>query len=78
MKTAISVRDPLFKKAEIFAKRAKISRSQLFSDAVEEYLEKRETSDLAENLNEVYSKEDSSADPVVFKMALLSLPKEEW
>lgn len=78
MKTAISVRDPLFKRAEKFAKREKISRSQLFSDAVEEYLEKRETGDLAANLSEVYSKEDSSVDPVLFKMALLSLPKEEW
>jgi metal-responsive CopG/Arc/MetJ family transcriptional regulator len=78
MKTAISVRDPLFARAEKYAKREKISRSKLFSDAVEEYLEKREAGDLAANLNEVYSKEDSSVDPVLFKMALVSLPKEEW
>lgn len=78
MKTAISVRDPLFARAEKYAKREKISRSKLFSDAVEEYLEKREAGDLAANLNEVYSKEDSSVDPILFKMALVSLPKEEW
>ncbi|MEO5857446.1 MAG: hypothetical protein ABIR33_00710 [Pyrinomonadaceae bacterium] len=78
MKTAISVRENLFKRAESFAKREKISRSKLFANAVEEYLDKREMNDLAANLNDVYSSEDSSVDPVVFKMALLSLPKEEW
>ncbi|HEY2866898.1 MAG TPA: hypothetical protein VGJ02_07395 [Pyrinomonadaceae bacterium] len=78
MKTAISVRDNLFKRAEKFARRKKISRSQLFSSAVEEYLDKRETDDISANLNEVYSKEDSSVDPVILKMALMSLPKDEW
>lgn len=78
MKTAISVRENLFRRAEDFARKKKISRSKLFADAVEEYLDKREISDLAANLNEVYTKEDSSVDPVIFKMALLSLPKEEW
>jgi metal-responsive CopG/Arc/MetJ family transcriptional regulator len=78
MKTAISVRDPLFKRADKFAKKEKISRSQLFSNAVEEYMNKHEADDLAANLNAVYSQEDSSVDPVLFKMALTSLPKEEW
>ncbi len=78
MKTAISVRDSLFIRAEKFAKREKITRSQLFSDAVEEYLDKLEAEDITANLNEVYSEEDSSIDPVMFKMALVSLPKEEW
>lgn len=55
-----------------------MSRSQLFSKAAEEYLDKREKEDITANLNEVYSNEDSSVDPVLFKMALLSLPKEEW
>lgn len=78
MKTAISVRENLFKRAEQFARQKKISRSRLFSDAVEEYLDKRESADVTANLNSVYSKEDSSVDPVLFKMALLSLPKDEW
>lgn len=78
MKTAISVRDNLFQRVEKFSKEKKISRSQLFSEAVEEYLEKRENDDITANLNSVYSTEDSSVDPVLFKMALMSLPKEEW
>lgn len=78
MKTAISVQDTLFKRAEKFAKRERMSRSRLFSEAVEEYLDKHEAEDITANLNEVYSKVDSSVDPVIFKMALMSLPKEDW
>ena len=78
MKTAISVREPLFKRAEKFAKKQKVTRSKLFSDAVEEYMDRRETSNITANLNAVYAKEDSSVDPALFRMALISLPKEEW
>lgn len=78
MKTAISVRDNLFHRIDTYSKKKKISRSQIFSEAAEEYLEKRENEDLIANLNSVYSVEDSSVDPVLFNMALISLPKEEW
>lgn len=78
MKTAISVRDSLFERAEKFAEREKISRSTLFSNAIEEYLDRREPDAITENLNAVYATEDSSVDPVLMKMALLSLPREEW
>lgn len=78
MKTAISVQDNLFKRAEKFARKRKISRSRLFSEAVEEYLDRREPDDITANLNEVYSTEGSAADPAVLQMALMSLPKDEW
>lgn len=78
MKTAISVETRLFERAERYAKARRISRSKLFSEALQEFLDKRETESLKENLNRVYSKEDSSVDPALLKMALLSLPKEEW
>jgi len=35
MKTAISVSDPVFKSAERLALRLRVSRSRLFSDAVD-------------------------------------------
>ena len=78
MKTAISVKDQLFVRVEKFAKRAKISRSQLFCEAVEEYLDKREADEIRANLDAVYAKEDSSVDPVVLKMAMMSLPEDGW
>jgi len=78
MKTAISVRDNLFQRVDRYARGKNMSRSQFFSEAAEEYLSNREKEDMTANLNEVYSKEDSSIDPVIFKMALMSLPKETW
>lgn len=78
MKTAISVRDGLFKEVDKFAKAKKMSRSQVFSNAAEEYLRKYDTEDLVANLNQVYSEEDSSIDPTMLKMALLSVQREEW
>lgn len=78
MKTAVSIPDKIFERAETFAKKKKLSRSHLFAEAVEDYLNKHDEDEVTANLNKVYATEDSSVDPVLFKMALLSLPKEEW
>lgn len=78
MKTAISVRDNLFERVEQFARKNRLSRSKVFSDAAEDYLRRQEDDSLAANLNEVYSKEDSSVDPVLLRMAIMSIPREEW
>ena len=78
MKTAISIPNDVFERIENYAKRKKKSRSQIFSKAAEEYLNKRETEEITANLNKVYAEEDSSVDPVLLKMALHSLPKEDW
>ena len=78
MKTAISVSDGLFQRAEKYANRTKMSRSQLFSKAIEEYLDKRERETLIAKVNEVCEKINTSLDPVLMKMQVLSLPKDEW
>lgn len=78
MKTAISIPDKVFARAEKFAKKKKLSRSRLFAEAIEHYLNKHDEDEVTANLNRVYAKEDSSVDPILLKMALLSLPKEEW
>lgn len=70
MKTAVSVRDNLFERAEKFAKRKKMSRSQLFSDAIEEYLDTRENMDeesLIARINAVCAEVDTSVDPQLKK-----------
>lgn len=68
MKTAISVKDTLFERVDRFAKREKMSRSQLFSDAAEEYLDRREDPDeesLIERINAVCAEVDTSVDPAL-------------
>lgn len=61
VKTAISLPEPLFERADAFARQQKISRSQLFVRAVEEFLRRHESQTLLEALNRVY--EDVSPTP---------------
>lgn len=78
MKTAISIPDDVFSRAEQFAHRRKITRSALFTAAVDEYIQHHRQDDVTRKLNEVYAGEDSSLDPVFARLQSLSLPKEKW
>ncbi len=78
MKTAISVPDAVFSRAELFARRRKMTRSALFTVAVAEYVQKHRGEDVTRKLNEVYAREDSSLDPILERAQTLSLPREEW
>jgi len=53
MKTAISVPDDVFRDAERFARRTRTSRSQLFSDAVREYLLRHSPDDVTAAMDRV-------------------------
>ena len=61
MKTAISVNDQLMTAADRTAREIGVSRSRLFSIALEDYLRKREQESIVEQLNQVYgNKPDAS------------------
>jgi len=78
MKTAISIPDDVFARVESFAHRRKMTRSSLFTVAVDEYLLHHRNDDVTRRLNEVYASEDSSLDPVFARLQSLLLPKEDW
>ncbi len=78
MKTAISIPDSIFSRATEFAQRRRLTRSALFTVAVDEYIDHHREEDVTRRLNEVYAKEESSLDPVFARLQSLSLPKEEW
>ena len=78
MKTAISIPDDVFSQAERFAHRRKMTRSALFTVAVDEYIHHHREDDVTRKLDKVYASEESSVDPVFAKLQSLSLPKEEW
>lgn len=78
MKTAISISDEVFARADEFARRHKITRSALFTAAVDEYIQHHRREDVTDKLNEVYQEENSSLDPVLTKLQALSIPQEEW
>jgi len=60
MKTAISIPDQLFEEVEIFSKKHRRSRSEVFAMAVKKLLEKEKTEELLAALNEAFSEGESS------------------
>lgn len=78
MKTAISIPDEVFAHAERFARRRKMTRSALFTLAVDEFIHRHREEDVTRKLDKVYRNEDSSLDPVFAGLQSLSLQKEEW
>ena len=78
MKTAISIPDPIFELAEKTARKMKLSRSELYSQALAEFLSKRQPEKVTQALDEVYELESSSLDRLLEMMQRSSLPEEEW
>jgi len=78
MKTAISIPDPIFQSAEIMAHQLAISRSELFTKAISEYLETHKYQDVTESLNQVYAVASSSLDKKITEMQFNSIDKEIW
>jgi metal-responsive CopG/Arc/MetJ family transcriptional regulator len=55
IKTAISIKEHLFQKLEQLAEEMDVSRSSLLALALEEYIERRESLKLLEQLNAAYA-----------------------
>lgn len=78
MKTAISIPDEIFSAAEKTAKRLGLSRSELYSSAVRDYIESHTAEEITDKLNRVYSVEESSLDSNLQSMQSSSLGREDW
>ena len=78
MKTAISIPDALFRKADREAKRRGLSRSRLYAQALQEYLKSSSEAAVTEKLNEIYREEDSRMDPLVAAVVHRKLLESPW
>lgn len=78
MKTAISIPNALFQIAEKTAKKLEISRSELYCNALKEYLRNKKEDDILNTLNEIYSNENSTLDEEYMYAQISSLPEEDW
>jgi metal-responsive CopG/Arc/MetJ family transcriptional regulator len=78
MKVAISLPDPVFRSAETLAKRLKKSRSELYAEAIAEYVGARGAKAVTAKLNAVYANESSELDPSLRYAQLESLSREAW
>jgi hypothetical protein len=80
VKTAISIPDGIFEEAERLAKIRGWSRSELYANAVFEYVKSERFLGVREKLNAVYGQhvDDYAVDPLLAKAQARSLPKEKW
>ena len=77
-KTAISIPNSIFAAAERLSKQLEMSRSELYSRAIEVYIEENRQEDVTDTLNEIYTEESTALDPVVQQLQFASLLEDEW
>jgi metal-responsive CopG/Arc/MetJ family transcriptional regulator len=78
MKTAISIPDKLFRSADALAEHLGISRSELYTAAITEFLSKHQSRLVTARLDAVYAEKDASLSPNVIQLQAESLAREEW
>lgn len=78
MKTAISLPDQLFNKAEKLAHRTGKSRSQIYQEALAEYLLRRDPEAVTEAMNQAVADIDQVSDPWLSEARRQALAKAEW
>jgi metal-responsive CopG/Arc/MetJ family transcriptional regulator len=78
MKAAVSIPDPVFKAADELAQRTSVSRSHLYSVAIQRFVQDHDEEAITARLNEVYDHESSALDPVLQSIQARSIEKGEW
>jgi metal-responsive CopG/Arc/MetJ family transcriptional regulator len=78
MKTAISLPEIIFRQAERFARRFKKSRSQLYVEAITEYLERHAPDTITESMNSVCDKLEGTDSAFSSTASIRVLSQEQW
>ena len=78
MKITVSIPDPLFTAAEQFAQEKGLSRSELYAQALQFYLEAHRDQAITDALNRLYADESSAMNPAFVAMQLHAISKDEW
>lgn len=78
MKTAISLPDEVFEQAEQAAKRMKLSRSELYSRALSEYLARHTDSEVTAAINAAITEAGQPADPALSAHNRRRVLESEW
>lgn len=79
MKTAVSLPDPVFEAAEHLARRLRMSRSQLYAEAIRRFLAEHKGRGVTELLNQVYAEApaESELESVVAELQSRTLRRQE-
>lgn len=76
MKTAISIPDEVFRRAERLAKKRKVSRSQLYTSALVQMLDAEPKDELTRAYDSAFA--DDTSDPFTHEAARAVLAGIEW
>ncbi|HEX6200611.1 MAG TPA: hypothetical protein VF150_10130 [Thermoanaerobaculia bacterium] len=78
MKTAISLPDELFAEADTLASRLGKSRSQLYAEAISDYVARHDAETITDRMNRVLDSVGQAFDPALEAAALETLRRVEW
>ena len=78
MKTAVSIPDELYDRAERLARKLALTRSGLFSAALNEYVARHSDEDVTESMNAALLEIGDQSDPFIREAALHVLKRTEW
>jgi metal-responsive CopG/Arc/MetJ family transcriptional regulator len=78
MKTAVSIPDDIFHKAEKLAKRGQRSRSEVFTAALREYVARHAPDEVTDAMNKVCEAIGDQSDAFVRAASRRTLAKSEW
>jgi metal-responsive CopG/Arc/MetJ family transcriptional regulator len=81
VKTAVSIRQPLFEQAEDLAHRMKVSRSRLFALALEDYICRQQNRELLASINAAYTDGPTPPEATALREARESYARrleDEW
>jgi len=78
MKATISIPDPIFRKADAIARSLRKSRSQLYAEAMSEYLLRHESDAITQAMNAVCDTLDTTPAPDLSAAAARVLKRTEW
>jgi predicted transcriptional regulator len=78
MKIVVSIPDELFRRADELAQRVGKSRSQVYREALAEYLYRRETRSVTEALDKVVDELEPGRDPWLDEAGRRALDRTEW
>jgi metal-responsive CopG/Arc/MetJ family transcriptional regulator len=78
MKISISVPAPVFQRADRLARRLKKSRSQLYTDAISEYVERHDPDEITAALDAVYGSVESRPEDFVREAGRRTLRSSKW
>jgi metal-responsive CopG/Arc/MetJ family transcriptional regulator len=78
VKIAISVPDEVFEAGEHLARQLGVSRSQLYSDALAQYLTAQRAAAVTARLNAIYLVHPANLEPALNRAQLKTLADEAW